>query len=285
MAAGAFELVVAMGDQHYRVERPFGRFDAGNAVVSDVACDSRGHVYVLLRSDPLVDGPRAPIVELAPDGAFVRAFGAGDVLDAHMMAIDASDRLYVVDRDSHQIVIFDRDGAVAGTLGERGRPGRPFAHPSSVALGPDGSVYVGDGYAAHRIHRFSASWQDRTSWGERGSAPGQFSTPHGVWVAGSGTVLVSDRENDRVQIFSAGGEWLAEWKDLPRALDVWSDGKGHIYVSDLAPRLTRFDASGRVTGCCRPVLNGAHGICGDALGNIYLAEVSPSRLTRLSPIM
>ena len=34
---------------------------------------------------------------------------------------------------------------------------------------------------------------------------------------------------------------------------------------------------------CRPVLNGAHGIWRDGEGRLYLAELSPSRLTRLVP--
>jgi len=33
----------------------------------------------------------------------------------------------------------------------------------------------------------------------------------------------------------------------------------------------------------RPALNIAHGVSGDASGNIYLAEMNPSRITRLTP--
>jgi peptidylglycine monooxygenase len=42
--------------------------------------------------------------------------------------------------------------------------------------------------------------------------------------------------------------------------------------------------SGERLGRCRPVLNGAHGISGDAFGNLYLAEPSPSRVTRLTRV-
>ena len=41
---------------------------------------------------------------------------------------------------------------------------------------------------------------------------------------------------------------------------------------------------GERLGRCRPVLNAAHGISGDAAGNLYLAEPSPSRVTRMVPI-
>lgn len=277
-------LSVQLGQTRYRVERPFGAFQIGAALVSDVACDSRGHAFVLLRSDSQIDAATDPIIELDATGAVVRSFGKGEVQDAHMLAIDANDSLYVVDRDAHQIVIFDQTGARCGTIGERGFPDRPFAHPSALAFGPDGSIYVADGYGAHRVHHHSADGALVRTWGSRGDGPGEFSTPHGIWVLADGRVLVADRENDRVQVFSGEGRPQGEWRGFPRPMDIWSDAAGHIYVTDQVPRLTRLDSAGRVTGCCRPVLNGAHGIWGDAQGRIYLAEVSPSRLTRLVPV-
>lgn len=276
-------LNVALGDTLYSVERPFGAFERGTALVSDVACDSRGHVFVLLRSDPLVDRPAPAVIELDPEGGFVGAIGEGLIADGHMLAIDSDDRLFVVDRDAHQIVALDRSGTLLWTIGERHRPGRPFAHPSAVAFGPDGTVYVADGYGASRIHAFSPEGALLASWGSPDKGPGQFTTPHGLWVLGDGRVLVADRENDRVQVFSATGEWRATWTDFPRPMDIWSDPEGAVYVTDQVPRLSRLSPDGTLTGRCRPVLNGAHGICGDVRGRLYLAEVNPSRVTRLVP--
>lgn len=277
-------LFVQLGPMRYRVERPFGTFEIGAALVSDVACDSHGHVYVLLRSDSQVDTPIDPVVQLDASGAFVRSFGKGEILDAHMLAIDAQDRVYVVDRDAHQIVVFDTAGRRCGAIGERGHPDCPFAHPSAVAFGPDGSTYVADGYAAHRVHHFSPDGALIRTWGSRGDGPGEFSTPHGIWALGDGRVLVADRENDRIQVFTGEGALLSAWRGFPRAMDIWSSAAGSVYVTDQVPRLTQLDGEGRVIGCCRPVLNGAHGLWGDAEGRIYLAEVSPSRLTRLVPM-
>ena len=281
---GAVQLRVALGEGLYAVERPFGQFEPGTALVSDVAVDSVGSVYVLLRSDPLVDPPAAPVVVLDAEGRVLRSFGRGHVADAHMLAIDGDDRIYVVDRDAHEIVMFDPSGQRIGSIGARDRPGQPFSHPSAVAIGPDGDIYVADGYGAHCVHRFDRDGRLLSSWGERGVEAGQFSTPHGICVLADGRVAVADRENDRVQLFSPHGAWLADWRHIPRAMDIWRDGEGHVYVTDQVPRLTRFDADGRVTGCCRPVLNGAHGIWGASDGTLYLAEVSPSRLTRLRPV-
>jgi peptidylglycine monooxygenase len=41
---------------------------------------------------------------------------------------------------------------------------------------------------------------------------------------------------------------------------------------------------GTLLARCRPVLNGAHGMWGDAEGNLYMAEMNPSRITKLTPV-
>lgn len=283
MTSSRSRLYVNLGQQRYYVERPFGSYDTGKSIVSDVACDSRNHIFVLVRADPLVDKPRNPVIELDRDGMFVQEFGASFVDDAHMLAIDANDQIYVVDRDAHQIVIFSPSGEKISEIGTRHRPGEPFSHPSAIAFGPDGRAYVADGYGANLVHRFSAHGIHEITFGERGRGPGEFSTPHGIWVLDDRRVIVADRENDRVQVFTEDGEWLQSWEGFPHAMDIWSDEEGNIYVVDKVPRLTRLDKAGKVTGCCRPVLSGAHGIYGGSDGRIFLAETQPSRLTVLVP--
>ena len=48
-------LVVGLAGARYRVERPWGEITLGRALVSDVACDARDHVFVLLRHDSYLD--------------------------------------------------------------------------------------------------------------------------------------------------------------------------------------------------------------------------------------
>lgn len=275
-------LTVALGSRRYRVERPWG--DLPNGPVTDVAVDSRGHVYVLLRWDPIADATSPRVVELAPDGRRLASWGGGMIDDAHMLAAGPDNRLYIVDRDAHEIIVCQRDGERVGGLGKRHTPLEPFNHPTDVAIAPGGDIYVSDGYAGHRVHRFRTDGSPVQSWGEFGSGPGQFLTPHAIWVMRDGRVVVADRENNRLQVFTPNGAHLASWPGFVKPMDIWGDEQDNLYVTDQIPTLTQLAPDGRRIGCCRPVLNGAHGIWGDSRGNLYLAEVNPSRITRLSPV-
>jgi peptidylglycine monooxygenase len=275
-------LVVGLAGARYRVERPWGEITLGRALVSDVACDARDHVFVLLRHDSYLDPDLPAVIELAPDGSRLAAWGGAEIADGHMLACAPDGRIFVVDRDAHQIVVFDATGAKQGTIGERHAPGAPFNHPSGVAIAPSGEIYVADGYGACRVHRFAADGAPLGTWGKPGSRPGEFATPHGIWATAD-RVLVTDRENDRVQAFAPDGTVIAAWRGFSRPMDVCVDAAGRILVTDQVPRLHLLGPDGAALGMCRPVLNGGHGIWPDSAGRIYLAELSPSRLTRLVP--
>ena len=277
-------LVVALGPQRYRVERPWGDLPAGPGKVTDVACDAEGRVYAQLRADPYTDPEVPAIIVLAPDGRRLAAWGGGEVLDGHMASVHPDGRVFIVDRDAHEVIIFDAAGRRLGGLGKRHAPGEPFNAPCDVAFAPDGTIYVADGYGNSRLHRFSPDGTPLGAWGEPGTGPGAFSTPHSVWVLPDGTVAVADRENHRVQLFTAEGTFLRAIGDLHKPMDVHGGPDATLYVTDQVPRLSWFDAAGRLLGRCRPVLNGAHGMWRAPGGEILLSEQTPSRLTRLVPV-
>jgi hypothetical protein len=79
-------------------------------------------------------------------------------------------------------------------------------------------------------------------------------------VAASGRVIVADRENNRLQVFDAGGQYLTSWSDVYHPMDVFVDADDSVYVTDQIPRLSKFGSDGTLLGRCRPVLIGAHGI-------------------------
>jgi peptidylglycine monooxygenase len=272
-------LMVVMGDRRYRVERPWGEMphDTRLAALSQLAVDSEGRVYAYQRADP-------PVIVFEPTGAFRATWGHGLIADAHGIFISADDRVYLVDRDAHQILIFTTGGDPLGALGTRNAPRfqAPFNHPTDVAVAPDGEIYVSDGYGNSAIHRFSASGEHMTTWGRPGSGPGEFTTPHAIWVDRAERVLVADRENNRVQVFDRDGRFLEAWGDFYHPMDIAEDDRGMILVTDQVPRLSMLSPAGELVGRCRAVWNGAHGVSCNARGDIFLAEMNPNRVTKLA---
>lgn len=268
---------VILGGRRYAVERNWAGVPAElpAGVPSQVAVDAAGRVHFLQRARPAV-------VVFDPDGRFAFAYGE-EVADAHGIYCDPGNRMFVADRDAHQILAYSADGSLLFRLGERDRPAweDPFNHPTDVAVAPDGRILVADGYGNARVHRFSADGAHEISWGSLGRGPGQFMTPHAVWVDGGGRVLVADRENGRIQRFTLDGELVDIWGGLQNPMDIWVDGRGVVHVTDQLPSLVLFSADGALLGRSRPSLNGAHGIFGHDDGTLYLAEMNPPSLTRL----
>ena len=206
-----------------------------------MAVDSKDRVYAFLRAD-------VPILVFDPDGNLLTTWGEGLFLAGHGIYISPSDEVFLIDWDGHEVMKFDANGKLLLRFGNRGRPAfqAPFNHPADVAVAPSGEIYIADGYANSNVHRFSAEGKHLGSWGTPGSGPGQFSTPHGIWVDGNERVYVADRENSRVQIFSPEGDYLSEWGDLYHAMDIYQDRQGRFFVTDQTPRISVFNSDGKL---------------------------------------
>jgi hypothetical protein len=275
------ELTVALGEALYRIERPFGSWPQNTGFVTDVAVDSRGHVFVMLRHDPLVHPNDPRMIELAPDGNHLKGWGGDLIADAHMMTVDAAGRILAVNGDMHEVIIRSPDGERLGGLGRRGVPLAPFNHPTDVHVSAWGEIYVSDGYAASRVHRFDAADNLIASWGSHGVGDGQFGWPHAIWTFADGRVVVVDRSLNREQVFDREGRHLESWGEFYQPVGICGDDEGCAYISDMVPSLQKIGPKGERLGRCRPMLNGAHGIFGTPDGDILLAEGNPSRTTRL----
>jgi peptidylglycine monooxygenase len=245
--------------------------------ISDLVVDPAGRVHVAQR------GTDEPVLVFERDGSLAGTWGAGALAEPHYVTRACDDTVLVADRDCHQILRFDWNGRLVQSLGRRHAPelGAPFNHPTSAATAADGEIYVADGYGNSHVHRFAADGTLRRSWGAPGAGPGQFTTPHAIWVDRHDRVLVADRENNRVQVFDRDGAFIAAWTDFYHPMKIWVDERGLVFVTDQIPRITMLSAEGALLGRCRGAINGAHGIGGDADGNLFLAELPPQEITRL----
>lgn len=125
---------------------------------------------------------------------------------------DAAGVVYVADTDNHVIRRIAVDGTVTTLAGLAGNGGTTdgtgsaarFERPWSVAIGPDGDLYVAE-FVNHRIRRVTTAGVVTTYAGssagfaEGAALSAQFNRPQGVAVAANGDVLVADSSNQRIR--------------------------------------------------------------------------------------
>jgi hypothetical protein len=273
---------VILGDRRYAIHRKWARLPAGESFgfISDLMVDDAGRVHVAQR------GTDRPVLVFEPDGKLAGSWGEGAVAEPHYITRNHDGSILVADRDAHQVLRFDKDGKPTHAFGRRHWPSldAPFNHPTAAALAPDGEIYVADGYGNSCVHRFAADGTLKQTWGTRGDGPGEFTTPHAIWVDRNDHVLVGDRENNRVQVFERDGKYLSEWGDFYHPMQIYVDERDMVFVTDQIPRISLLQGDGTLVGRCRGAINGAHGIWGDAAGNLYLAELAPQEVTKLERI-
>ena len=270
---------VILGDRRYAIHRQWAKLPAGESFgfLSDLMVDGDGRVHVAQR------GTDRPVLVFERDGSLAGSWGEGMLAEPHYINAGIDGSILVADRDAHQILRFSKDGTLLQALGKRHFPSldAPFNHPTAAAQAPDGEIYVADGYGNSSVHRFAADGTLLATWGGPGGGPGAFTTPHAVAIDGRGRVLVGDRENKRVQLFDRDGLFLDAWGDFYHPMQIWIDDRGLVFVTDQIPRISLLSADGKLIGRCRGAINGAHGLSGDAEGNLYLAELPPQFVTKL----
>ena len=196
----------------------------------------------------------------------------------HGLHIDPWDNVWVTDVGRHLVFKFDPKGKLVMTLGVEGESGcdqQHFGQPTHTCVVPTGEIFVTDGYGNSRIVKLSATGKYLLEWGIRGTAPGEFHTPHVITLGQDGLLYMTDRENDRVQVFDQQGKLRATWPGLHSVDGLYAAPDGLIYGSaGMDNAVIRFDRQGKPLDVwaepgmfCYP-----HGIAVDATGAIYTAD-------------
>ena len=106
-------------------------------------------------------------------------------------------------------------------------------------------------------------------------------------------MLVSDRENHRIQLFDFDGNFLEEWTDIRSPNNIHIDADHIVYIAESPQRVSIFDLDGALLARWGEegsdpgqFIDPAHGICVDSRGDIYVTEVPrlPNRLQKFARI-
>jgi DNA-binding beta-propeller fold protein YncE len=295
---------------------------------ADVAVDNEDRIYAFARgSAPHMSSASAVVpAELIFEHPYVAVYSKnGDALSSwghdiftgrpHAIVITEDRIIYTVEDKGCAVRKFSLDGELLSSIGPTGmrsdtgadwdnapntvtrlqtirdEGGPPYNHPTGIAVGNNGDLYVSDGYANCKIHRFSANGDLKESFGRSGSGPGEFRLPHQLLIHDD-TIYLCDRENDRIQLFNLDFEFLGAWTSIHRPNTIAVGPDGWFYVGEsrvpvgrrsfvhgpakkeMPSRVSILDSAGTIVGALSGIRDAAapHGICLDSAGDLYVAD-------------
>lgn len=135
----------------------------------------------------------------------MREIGVGSFWFPNGLAVDSDGDVYVSDSNNGQLAIFDPDGKPLASI-RRGVGDGDLGLPRGVALDGDDRLFVVDTTThAVKVYKIGDGAEVPTyigSFGVEGFADGTFQYPNGIAIAGDGRIYVTDRENNRVQVWT-----------------------------------------------------------------------------------
>ncbi len=167
-----------------------------------LAVDARGLVYVL-------DDVRDVVETYDAEGHVLGSYDAhpdtaSGFNTANSLALDTLGAAYISDCCSagNQVKKLDPSGSLVATIGSEGTgPGQFSDQPGSMAIDPDGRLFVTQGPtgSGDKVLVFDADGTFLSSFGEPGAGDGQVGFATGVILDGQGNLYVADAGGNRVQ--------------------------------------------------------------------------------------
>ena len=211
-----------------------------------VVLDKAGNIYVT------TDTGRG-IVVFSRAGKFLRAFGPTRIHGLEIRKEKGGEFIYAARHADHEVVKLKLNGEQLWAIHyptEAGiyKDAKGF-NPCAVTVGPDGSIFIADGYGANYVLKFDKDRKFVKAFGGPGEAEGKFKTCHGIALdtrQHPPLLLVCNRNNNRVEHWDLDGNFVGViQKDLrmPAAVHIRGD---YAVFPELQGRVTVLDKAGKI---------------------------------------
>ena len=183
----------------------FGRKGSAEGQFKDpvgIGTDGKGRVYV-------ADSGNHRIQVFSADGHFQHAFAVVDngqaVRPIDVAADAAGTNLYVT--ANNKVMKYAVSGKLMQQWGGYGDSSGRFRYPATIAVSPDGSLYVVDALNS-RVQAFDDKGDLLVLIGTWGVLPGELFRPKGVAVDEKKRIYIGDSYLDVVQVFNDEGRFM-----------------------------------------------------------------------------
>jgi DNA-binding beta-propeller fold protein YncE len=219
----------------------------------------------------------------------------GDFRRPRAIAIDAHDRLYIVDFTA-RIQVFDRDGKFLDRCWTT--PDYRNGRPSGLSIDREGNLLLSDSHY-HCLRIYSPNGQELLKiGGEPGTGPGQLGYISDAVQDEDGNFYIAEfGENHRISKFDANGKFLLSWGEVGdqpgqfgrlRALVLGPDRL--LYVADATNhRIQVFTRDGKLVRCWGEPgsepgqLSYPYDLAFGLRGELYVIERGNHRVQKFTP--
>jgi sugar lactone lactonase YvrE len=235
----------------YPIQLPEGM--RGGAV--SLAIDHHDNLWVLERNQR----GQPQLFKFSPDHKLLLSIGEsviGHLELAHGLNVDANDNVWLCDEYGSTVQEVSPDGKLLKTLGTFGHRGdwiegigqRLIWQPVAVTFAPNGDMYIGEGHAnespndfdgpdpasqsgAARVIHLDKNGNFLNQWYGDYEGPGKFYQVHDIAVdPRNGDVWVGDREQYRLVVFTANGQFIKTIQMRNLTCNIAFDSKGELWI-------------------------------------------------------
>ena len=231
--APASYVIYGSGNQPY--DAALSRITTAVAVATNVTFTRGSWRYacvVAVHSDG-VESAVTPLLFL-PDLPTYSVSASYERYIAGMTLLPGNHRLVCLRNSEHEEPVWQRpDGSFAGMWSSVHNHFMAYDAAYDARLDRVIVTDLPDGYSTQqRIAVMTRDGRAINLFGSYGTGDGQFDMPTGVAVDSQSRIFVADRKNNRVQAFSAGGNFITKYTGLNAPQDVDVDGADNILVTD-----------------------------------------------------